>query len=53
MRDISHLLHDEEGQDLTEYGLLAAFISITAVLTIRNFGPLIDALYQLVAAAFN
>ncbi len=38
------LLHDD-GQDLIEYGLLGAFISIVAVLTIQAIGPLVNDLY--------
>ena len=53
MRLFPRLLRRQEGQDLTEYGTLAAFISIVSVLTVRNIGPLVDALYQLVQAAFN
>ena len=53
MRYFVRLLRKDEGQDLTEYGLLAAFISVVAVITLRNFGPLIDALYQVVQDAFN
>ena len=53
MRFILRLLHEDEGQDLTEYGLLACFISIVAVVTVRNIGPLVDALYQVVQDAFN
>lgn len=41
-------LHDDEGQDLTEYGLLASLLSIAAVLTIRQIGPLVDNLFVLV-----
>lgn len=36
----------DEGQDVVEYGLLAAFISIAAVLTLSLIGPLVDNLYQ-------
>ena len=53
MRFIPRFLHEDDGQDLTEYGLLAAFISVVAVITVRNIGPLVDALYQVVQDAFN
>lgn len=53
MRFLMRFARNEEGQDLTEYGLLACFISIVAVVTVRNIGPLVDALYQVVEAAFN
>ncbi len=53
MRFLSRLLREQDGQDMVEYGLLAAFISIVAVVTVRNIGPLVDALYQLVQAALS
>lgn len=39
------LLQDETGQDLIEYALLAGFISIVAIATIRTIGPLVNALW--------
>ena len=48
---LSRLRREEDGQDMVEYGLLGAFISIVAVVTIRNIGPLVDALFQAVQAA--
>jgi pilus assembly protein Flp/PilA len=53
MRFFSKLIRDESGQDMVEYALLAAFISIVAILTIRNIGPLINAIYQRVQAALT
>jgi len=47
------LLVDERGQDLMEYGLLAAFVSIVALATIKLIGPLFVPLYESVKAAFN
>jgi Flp pilus assembly pilin Flp len=43
---------DDEGQDVIEYGLLAAFISIVALLTLKAIGPLVNGLYEKVRAAF-
>jgi Flp pilus assembly pilin Flp len=45
------LLLDEAAQDLTEYALLAGFISIAAVITIRAIGPLVNALWIVVRDA--
>jgi Flp pilus assembly pilin Flp len=47
------ILIDDQGQDTVEYGLLAAFISIAALLTIKGIGPLVESLYQDVAKAFR
>jgi Flp pilus assembly pilin Flp len=46
-------LRQDEGQDIVEYGLLAAFISISAVLVIKILGPLLVPLYQSVKAALT
>ena len=43
-----HLLHDESGQDMVEYGLLAALISIVSLVTIRLIGPMVAALFEFV-----
>jgi pilus assembly protein Flp/PilA len=53
MRFFSRLIREEQGQDMVEYALLAAFISIVAIVTIRNIGPLVDAVYQNVQAALT
>ena len=53
MRFLSRLIREEQGQDMVEYALLAAFISIVAIVTIRNIGPLVDAVYQNVQAALT
>ena len=39
-------LEREAGQDLTEYALLAGFISIVSVVTIRAIGPLVSAMWD-------
>ncbi|HZM17583.1 MAG TPA: Flp family type IVb pilin [Candidatus Krumholzibacteria bacterium] len=53
MRFLTRLIHEDKGQDMVEYALLAAFISIVAIVTIRNIGPLVDAVYQNVQAALT
>ena len=53
MRRLKNLLRKEDGQDMVEYALLAAFISIVAIVTIRNIGPLVDAIYQNVQSALT
>ncbi len=52
-RMLALLARGDEGQDLIEYGVLAAFLSVAAVAVVRALGPLIDALYQLVRAALT
>jgi Flp pilus assembly pilin Flp len=52
MNNLERFLHDEDGQDVVEYGLLASFISIAALLTIKAIGPLVNNLYVKVKDAF-
>ena len=47
------LFADERGQDLIEYGLLAAFISVVALATIKLIGPLFVPLYESVKTALT
>jgi len=53
MEALRNLVRNEEGQDMIEYAVLAAFISIVAIATIRLIGPLIDAIYTAVVAALT
>ncbi len=50
MSYIKGLLKLDSGQDLVEYALLAAFISITAVTTLRLLGPLVASLWGTIHA---
>jgi len=52
MTNLRRFFENEDGQDMVEYGLLAAFISIVAVVTIKAVGPLVNDLYQKVKDAF-
>lgn len=47
------LLVEEEGQDIIEYALLAAFIAIVAVAILVNIGPLIQDIYTEVQTALE
>jgi Flp pilus assembly pilin Flp len=42
---LKRLLRDERGQDMVEYALLASFISIIAIATIKLIGPLVNTIY--------
>lgn len=53
---ISAFMRDEEGQDIIEYGLLAAFIAIVVAAILTLFAPELETIYtailgQLQAAA--
>ena len=46
-------LHEDKGQDMVEYGLLAAFISIVAIIALQAIGPLVRTVYENVQAALE
>ena len=52
MTNLTRFLKNEDGQDVVEYGLLASFISIAALLVIKAIGPLVNNLYEKVKGAF-
>lgn len=43
---ITRLLHDDEGQDLIEYGLLAGIITAGAIAFIVSIGPKVKAYFS-------
>jgi len=47
----ARLLRDESGQDMIEYSLLAAFISIVAVAAIQQIGSDVNSIYEAVSEA--
>ncbi|UCH84450.1 MAG: Flp family type IVb pilin [Candidatus Latescibacterota bacterium] len=53
MRYLKNFLRDESGQDMVEYGLLAAFISIVAIAALQAIGPLVNAVYVAIQNALT
>jgi Flp pilus assembly pilin Flp len=47
------LVVEEEGQDIVEYALLAAFIAIVAVAILIEMAPLIQGIYERVLEALS
>ena len=45
-RPMARWFRDECGQDLIEYALLAAFISLIAIAAITNIGTVVDSWYE-------
>lgn len=45
MQWYERLLRDDSGQDMVEYGLLCALISIVAIATLKSIGPMVAMLY--------
>ena len=43
------ILRQEDGQDLIEYALVAALISVLSILAITSVGAAVNQLYQTVA----
>ena len=48
---IQRFIREEDGQDLIEYALLAAFISIAAIATLRLIGPRVLTIFNNINAA--
>ena len=48
---IQRFIREEDGQDIIEYALLAAFISICAVAIITVIGPSVSYRYDQVSSA--
>lgn len=53
MKALRTLLKREEGQDMIEYAVLAAFISIVAIVTIKLIGPLLVTIYTNIVTALT
>jgi len=53
MNKLEHFIKNEEGQDVVEYALLAAFISIFAIATIKLIGPLVNTIFVNVKTALT
>ena len=50
---VDSLIRREEGNDMIEYALLAAFISIVAIAALQTIGPLVLGMYQNIQAALG
>jgi Flp pilus assembly pilin Flp len=49
----ARLRHEEEGQDLLEYGMLVALIALVAIGTVGTLGNIIDTIFwQTIANGF-
>jgi len=50
---IKRFIHEEEGQDIIEYALLAAFISVVAIVAIIAIGTRVNQIYTGVSSQLN
>ncbi len=46
-------IYDEHGEDMIEYGLLASFISVSAIAILRTIGMPLIAMFQEVLVALT
>jgi Flp pilus assembly pilin Flp len=53
MQSIMRFIHEDDGQDMVEYALLAAFISIVAIVVIKAIGPLVNTIYDNIKSALT
>ena len=53
MNNLLALIHDDGGQDLIEYALLAGFISLVAVVAITQLGGGVSTVYGNIASVFS
>ena len=53
MHEFMRFLTEEDGQDLVEYGLLGALISIVSVLAVQTIGSLLPTLYLAISNALT
>jgi pilus assembly protein Flp/PilA len=47
---LTRIVRDDDAQDLIEYGLLAALISLIAIVAITNVGTSLTSTYNSIAA---
>ena len=45
MKHVKNFLREDKGQDMVEYALLGAFISIVAIATLKAIAPLVQKIY--------
>lgn len=53
LRRLHELMLREDGQDLVEYALLAAFIAIASVAALGALGPVIAGFFQSIIPLFD
>ena len=51
MIQLQRFVRDESGQDMMEYGLLAALLSIVAIAALQNIGPMVGTIFSVIRVA--
>ena len=52
-RLVRHLWEEEEGQDLTEYGLLVALIGLTATAAMKGLASAVSAVFSTASSSMS
>ena len=53
MKDLFRFIREDEGQDLVEYALLAALLSIVSIAALKALGPQIAATWGKITTALQ
>jgi len=53
MKALKNFIVREEGQDLVEYALLAALLSIVSIITLQTLGPTIASVWTAINNAID
>jgi Flp pilus assembly pilin Flp len=53
LRKFTTVIRKEDGNDMIEYALLAAFISIVAIVALQAIGPLVLGIYENIQSALG
>jgi Flp pilus assembly pilin Flp len=53
MKHLTNFLRDDRGQDLVEYALLGAFISIVSIAVLKTLGPVVSKVYSRIQDALE
>ena len=53
LKRLRHLSADESGQDLVEYAMLLAFISLVCIVGLRNLGTAVNNTYNAVSVSLT
>ena len=52
-QNMNNLIHDESGQDLIEYALVAALVGLGAVVTLKTVAGKINAIFSGISSALT
>ncbi len=52
-QNMNNLIHDESGQDLIEYALVAALVGLGAVVTLKTVAAKINTIFSNIGTSLN